>query len=755
MYVILFYDFRRSCPSQQNAQKQQTNGGGNNNGNIRTSNNNKKHAKPYFNLVNLIQLSRKKDDDILTAIAQRKNEFEELLRNSEKFILNTQDMFVVTLQILTNVCRANFTEILTSVLSTACSTNFLRSLEAYITKLAFENPTGKGTNKLYHDDRDKFWSNIIEFFRKIHQLLPLKARDELMSILNIIDQVSETISKNQNYKIDEKVKIAASNMYKELEEEIRNFERNKAVIDSKEEDSEVDPPENFRLLRTIPTLQDLADREPFIRPCKIKDAYNSVEHYLDVQFRVVREDFICPLRTGLEEYLHEPQKYRNSDLRIYKKVTMLAPETIKNNVGIKIFFGKIKNINWHRSKRFMYGGLLLFSSDNFQTGFFATVADSNPRDLMNGFMFIEPCEGTIISHDMYTRSFTVLESKIYFEPYLAVLNALKNINDQNFPMTNYLIHADTSVKLPQYLVGKQMLTYKGFNLPLEPNHPWPTAKELSFDESQYNAFKSALTNEFSVIQGPPGTGKTFIALELVRTLLENDSNWKEHGPIIVVCLTNHALDQFLEGSLEHTKSVVRMGGRSKSETLAPYTLMERRKKFHNRGVPGNSLMYQKKHELEDILRQIEEVRIFINYLKCSNAIVPLHCLTDYCEDMILHRFGSSEELVNWLIGFKTNFVTEKPTEVLIEENPIEEDYEHDVYMDNDLELTYKLRIHNNSGLIFPLRRMDELIAKLYQQMNDYNNSEIHCHPFDPLFYQFLEWEEDFHKLRAVQFSLRV
>lgn len=78
--------------------------------------------------------------------------------------------------------------------------------------------------------------------------------------------------------------------------------------------------------------------------------------------------------------------------------------------------------------------------------------------------------------------------------------------------------------------------------------------------------------------GPPGTGKTYVGLKLVKTLLRNlypcnnskrsreklftvyDMEESEvmdertpnlmENPILLVCYTNHALDQFLEGILE-------------------------------------------------------------------------------------------------------------------------------------------------------------------------------------------------------------
>lgn len=52
-------------------------------------------------------------------------------------------------------------------------------------------------------------------------------------------------------------------------------------------------------------------------------------------------------------------------------------------------------------------------------------------------------------------------------------------------------------------------------------------------------------------------------------------------PILVVCYTNHALDQFLEGIHEfHQEGIVRVGGRSQSETMQKCSLRELKYKMH-------------------------------------------------------------------------------------------------------------------------------------------------------------------------------
>ncbi|XP_053101966.1 NFX1-type zinc finger-containing protein 1-like [Hemicordylus capensis] len=108
---------------------------------------------------------------------------------------------------------------------------------------------------------------------------------------------------------------------------------------------------------------------------------------------------------------------------------------------------------------------------------------------------------------------------------------------------------------------------------------WTPEMFPHLDESQILAIQTALSREFVLIQGPPGTGKTFIGLKILKVLLENQTLWKDdRTPCLVVCYTNHALDQFLEGVLRFQPSgVVRIRGRSKSEAVMAHSLRNLRK----------------------------------------------------------------------------------------------------------------------------------------------------------------------------------
>ena len=94
---------------------------------------------------------------------------------------------------------------------------------------------------------------------------------------------------------------------------------------------------------------------------------------------------------------------------------------------------------------------------------------------------------------------------------------------------------------------------------------------------QMEAVQTALSKELAIIQGPPGTGKTYVGLKVAKVLLENREVWTDpqvgSRPILVVCYTNHALDQFLEGILDFClDGIVRVGSRCKTPRLEEFNL---------------------------------------------------------------------------------------------------------------------------------------------------------------------------------------
>ena len=150
------------------------------------------------------------------------------------------------------------------------------------------------------------------------------------------------------------------------------------------------PPEDFRELSVIPTREDIIiHQRVFLRANKIEGRYDNKEHYLDVQFRLLREDFIRPLRDGIQQLL-VIGKHRNSrddrlqNVRVYENAKILHPVFTSNGIAYKVRFdiSRFRGVQWENSKRLIFGSLLCLSKDNFESFAFATVANRELRDIV-------------------------------------------------------------------------------------------------------------------------------------------------------------------------------------------------------------------------------------------------------------------------------------------------------------------------------------------------------------------------------------
>ena len=348
------------------------------------------------------------------------------------------------------------------------------------------------------------------------------------------------------------------------------------------------PPEDYRLLNEYPTLSDLlAQQTSYLRPIRPMEPYLDSAEYLDVQFRLLKEDLTAPLREGIEELTTNVNQV-NTNLKLYKRVSLLYPLVTHNGITYRISFdaSEFKGFPWASSKKMIFGSLLCISNDYFKTVIFATVANSDPKSLSNGLLDIRfLCDA---GKDYCSNiSFQFVESPAYFEAYRHVLAGLKEITPTTIPMYAYIVKCSNLINRPQYMcrsttlqgiyydLSKSLGCSNGANsINMFSSGSWPPQNQTTFNRSQYEAVKHALTKEFALIQGPPGTGKTFTALRIVDGFMANKKYWNKDGktPLLIVCYTNHALDQFLTGLIKHGhKSIIRLGGRCCDE-LQEYTM---------------------------------------------------------------------------------------------------------------------------------------------------------------------------------------
>ncbi|KAG8565493.1 hypothetical protein GDO81_012876 [Engystomops pustulosus] len=366
-------------------------------------------------------------------------------------------------------------------------------------------------------------------------------------------------------------------------------------------------PDDFRTMSVYPLYDEIhLKKDPFLRPNTLKDKYETSELYLDTHFRLLREDFVRPLRKGIQDILmnHDDRGFRKmkfDDIRIYFDTRVVAPMCTPTGIIYKVQFDitPLKWIRWQNSKRLIYGSLVCLSQDNFETFLFAMVSNRDPKELAQGEVQLQFSERSrqLLARVRPTDSFIMVETTAYFEAYRHVLEGLQEMNVQDLPFQKYIVSCEKDVRAPQYLnaggkydfnclLNKDEIssTFENKINVLNPRE-WPSKEILGFDESQIEAVRLALTKELAIIQGPPGTGKTYVGLKIARALLKNTNVWQTHRlscPVLVVCYTNHALDQFLEGIHQFLgEGIVRVGGRSSSEVLKKFNLRELR------ASPGN------------------------------------------------------------------------------------------------------------------------------------------------------------------------
>ena len=167
------------------------------------------------------------------------------------------------------------------------------------------------------------------------------------------------------------------------------------------------------------------------------------------------------------------------------------------------------------------------------------------------------------------------------------------------------------------------------------------------DASQFQALKSAVTKEFVVVQGPPGTGKTFLGLKVATVLLANARIWNySDAPMLIVCYTNHALDQFLEGLAKVTNRIVRVGGQSKSKLLESLNLKVKRKQ-HWRKKNLFDLAKDMQYRMSYLMYEIKCIQGSVEMITKHQGIVSLYALrkAGIIRDQHLRCFASQDNKV--------------------------------------------------------------------------------------------------------------
>ncbi|KAF9909958.1 NFX1-type zinc finger-containing protein 1 [Linnemannia zychae] len=361
------------------------------------------------------------------------------------------------------------------------------------------------------------------------------------------------------------------------------------------------PKDNFRFQSVFPTDADINEDYPEPAENIVHKAYDSTEHYLETHFRLLRADCILPVRDAIQSYRYGTVD--DNDMTKYINVRPIA--LLFANIGLvhrMSFIVEGHRVNWRQSKRLIPGAIVCLSVDNFEHFRFATVVErdleflQNPRDLRIGIKFIKPDHHLDFDPDV---CYTMIESmQGYFEAYQHVLRCLQDIDPSTLPFQPQLVGLEHELESPAYSYNNHRIrddeylieSLRNFPEVLKRNTrnkaPKPS-KPLEVQASVMDAMQRMLTKEFAVVQGPPGTGKTFLGL-LTTWMLLDQFQTSTAGAIVVVCQTNHALDQFLEGIMAFDDRIIRLGSRSKSAIVTPRTLYNVRLRYKENPIEARN-----------------------------------------------------------------------------------------------------------------------------------------------------------------------
>ena len=388
----------------------------------------------------------------------------ELTRKAEQFeaLLSMDDirpdllkLVIISFRMLcssNNIMTANAEKILRSTKAKSFLTGTV--LSSFINKMAYLGDNS-GVDTVIMDLIAIFLTMIQKLGESIVHSLPIPQLRISLAVLkekNLIENTDDLEKKLQHVT--------------ELKDEVIRL-----AMSGHDQESQLKPPQNFRELSVIPSAADLLCSRPFLRKNITDRRFNDLDHYLDVQFRLLKEDFVMPLRDGIKQLtkdkdLLEPTKSSTrqaNDVSVYHGVTVLYPVCNRKGRVFKIKFNqshsKVRRVKWERSKRLKFGSLLCLSSDDFNTLVFASVENRDPEGLSDGQLEVrfENTEAAEVNRFIQSKeTFVMVESDAYYESYKHVLEGLKEINPEEFPFQRYIVECCQDVRPPAYqLHGKE------------------------------------------------------------------------------------------------------------------------------------------------------------------------------------------------------------------------------------------------------------------------------------------------------------
>ncbi|PVG01698.1 P-loop containing nucleoside triphosphate hydrolase protein [Serendipita vermifera] len=348
---------------------------------------------------------------------------------------------------------------------------------------------------------------------------------------------------------------------------------------------------DFRQISIVPTADEIHSNKPaFIRPSYIFQEENTekarLQVYLENHFRLLREDMLYEIREELQ--LEKKRKqHRNAVIGKLRLVDAhRSPDiddkghrkrgkwsiVLQRQTGLGQLYkmkSKKERMHWLQDNRQFLKhqsvACLLLGEE-----LVALVTIERDEKLLSLFppKLVVQIEGAAnISRALLkmrtAHDLTLVQVNAPIFAYEPILKALKRM--RRLPLSREILYWKEGMRPDELdIMPLEVLNILKQNPSQNLKNLLNSPKEVILDASQSSSLLVGLTQSLSLIQGPPGTGKSFIGALLAKFLHDF-----AHVRILVVCYTNHALDQFLEDLLEigiPGSSMVRLGGKSTPKT---------------------------------------------------------------------------------------------------------------------------------------------------------------------------------------------
>ncbi|KAL8906627.1 MAG: hypothetical protein Q9171_006195 [Xanthocarpia ochracea] len=343
---------------------------------------------------------------------------------------------------------------------------------------------------------------------------------------------------------------------------------------------------DFRKVAILPTADELVAKEPpFLRLAETIDDPEATEHrlamHLDNQFRLYREDMLSELREEIQIALGQKKgRHRGTVINDLSVLGIdCGSEERHQSWGLRLRCNQdlpqLRNLKPKDRKSVIesshnllrHQSLTCLVLDEEITAFPSIHRDTEllaVKPSVISIKFVGAASASIAKTMLKLKMCQVIrlvqiDTAVFaYEPILLSLQRMKTL-----PLADEILFWSSGSKVGQPPNAPSRAIDKLVHYPSEDlQNLIQSSKPVVLDKSQNASLIASLRQTVSLVQGPPGTGKSFIGALTAKIIYQFTKK-----TILVVCFTNHALDQFLEDLLDigiPVSTMLRLGNMGKA-----------------------------------------------------------------------------------------------------------------------------------------------------------------------------------------------